>query len=290
MRMAITDFSPLVHELMVRDLTVTAFMRELVTAHVQAHPDVDWAPLERIDFDEEATLLERWLVPCFKREPPKSKRVKALVFGLLHPVRNDETVTDMYVAGTMRVEMDQVPCEWNVSPAYRPMRQYANSRVLRDIHRAVASVENFLCVGYAAKTMATLLPRVDPRELILGKRTEVQITVAWDSGEPLYIGHLDATGFVPLPLERALAGLQERAKRWEEHNARPKPEPTIRNLHHPDGRRWSITVTDESIELRFTDTDGDEHSRVRHRARDEKMTTVAESLVQEQIQDGFVEQ
>ena len=49
-------------------------------------------------------------------------------------------------------------------------------------------------------------------------------------------------------------------------------------------------MTDDRIELRFTDTDGEEHSRTRFRRWVvEDMATIAETLVKEQLLEGFVE-
>ena len=53
---------------MVRDLSIAAFMNELLVAHENAHPQYDWAPLKALDFDESERPLQRWLVPAFKRE------------------------------------------------------------------------------------------------------------------------------------------------------------------------------------------------------------------------------
>jgi hypothetical protein len=280
-----TDFSALVHELMVKDLGITAFMRELVDAHVRAAPDQDWKALEGLDFDELDLLHERWLVPCFKREAPRSRRVKAISCGLFAPIRNDVVTTDMYVAGTTRFELNEVPREWNVSPAYFPMMRQANSRVLKELPRG----HHFLALGYAAKTIALLLARAD-LDAVLGKRKDVQVVVGWDSGDPLHIGRLERTGFIPTTLEEARASLAEQKRLWDAHHEKLKQQrETFRIFQHPDGRRWAIAVTDDSIVLRFTDGDGDEYTRTRNRERDEKMAKVADALVEEQIRDGFVE-
>jgi hypothetical protein len=63
---------------------------------------------------------------------------------------------------------------------------------------------------------------------------------------------------------------------------------TLRHFRHPDGRRWSIGVAKDWIELRFTDIDGDEHKRTRPRERDEDLAAIAQALVDEQLAGGFV--
>src|SRR5689334_2657664 len=103
---------------MVRDLSIASFMNERVVAHENAHPQYDWAPLKALDFDESEHLLQRWLVPAFTREPPRAKRIKAIWCGLFEPIRDEETVADMYIAGTTDFELDQVPRKWNVRPKY----------------------------------------------------------------------------------------------------------------------------------------------------------------------------
>ncbi len=297
--MPYVDFSPLIHELMVRDLSITAFMNELLIAHENAHPKYDWAPLKALDFDECESLLERWLVPAFKREPPRAKRIKAIWCGLFQPIRDGETVADMYVAGTKAFELDQVPRKWNVGPEYRPLLRYANSRVLANLYRCAYGgengpgndAENYLGLGYAAKTISTLLGRVDA-ELILGSRNEVQVAAGWDSGEPLYIGHLGRSGFIPRPAAEAKAGLQLQSTRREAYDRQQEQrrEESVRHFRHPDGRVWSIGVRDGWIELKFTDSDGDEHARTRFRKSvEEDMTAIAETLVKEQLLEGFVE-
>lgn len=296
--MPYVDFTPLIHELIVRDLSIAAFMNELLIAHENAHPQYDWAPLKALDFDESESLLERWLVPAFGREPPRAKRIKAIWCGLFHPIRGEETVADMYVAGTKDFELDQVPRKWNLRPAYWPLLRHANSRVLANLYRCAYGdsgpgndAENYLGLGYAAKTILTLLGRVDA-EPILGSGKKVQVAVGWDSGEPLYIGHLGRAGFVPRPVAEAKAGLHLQSTRSEEYGRRQEQErqDSVRHFRHPDGRVWSIVVTDGSIELRFTDTDGEEHDRTRFRKGVvEDMAAIAETLVKEQALEGFVE-
>jgi hypothetical protein len=151
--------------------------------------------------------------------------------------------------------------------------------------------ENYLGLGYAAKTISTLLDRVDP-EWILGARKDIQVAVGWESGAPLYIGRLERIGFVPRPVAEASAGLHLQATRWEEYQRQQEQERKARGRHfrHPDGRVWSIGATELWVELRFTDGDGEEHSRRRFREKpDENVPAMAESMVKEQLLEGFVE-
>src|SRR5436305_1014811 len=111
--MANTDFRAIIHELMVADLSIPSFMSEVVSAHESAHPQYDWEPLKRLDFNESDELLQKWLAPAFKREPPRAKRIRAIWCGLFQPIRDGEPVADMYVAGTKNFEMNAVPSEWN---------------------------------------------------------------------------------------------------------------------------------------------------------------------------------
>lgn len=235
---------------------------------------------------------------AFEREPPRAKRIKALWCGLFQPIRDGETVADMYISGTTEFELDQVPRTWNVGPEYWPLLRYAHSRVLANLYRCAYAengpgndAENYLGLGYAAKTISVLLGRVD-RELVLGSRKEVQVAVGWDSGEPLYIGHLGKSGFVPRPAAEAKAGLHAQSTRREEYDRQEEQrrKESVRHFRHPDGRLWSILVTENWIELKFTDSDGDEHARKRFRKWvEEDMTSIAETLVKEQLVDGFVE-
>lgn len=292
------DFSSLIHDLMVRDLSIAAFMSELLAAHESAHPQYDWAPLNALNFDELDALLSKWLTPAFEREPPRSKRIKAIWCGLYQPIRDGETVADMYVSGTKDFELDEVPHAWCLDPAYWPLLRSANSRVLGDLYRRAYAeggpgndAECYLGLGYAAKAISTLLGRVDA-DLVLGSRKEVQVAVGWNSGEPLYIGHLGRAGFVPRPAAEAKAGLELQVKRWELYRREEerKRKEGVRHFRHPDGRVWSIGVEERKIELRFTDTDGEAHERTRFKQWvTEDMTAIGEELVKEQLLEGFLE-
>jgi hypothetical protein len=74
------------------------------------------------------------------------------------------------------------------------------------------------------------------------------------------------------------------------HEKERKEQEAVRHFRHPDGRHWSIGVTEGRIELQFTDTDGDQHRRTQWRERTaESMPAIAETLIQEQILEGFIE-
>ncbi len=216
------DFRRTIHELLAQDLSIPQFMEALITAHQQAHLQYDWEPLKQVPIDQPADLLRFWLAAAVKRQRPPTY-VKALWFGLFNPIRSGETLADMYVAGCRTFEMNQMPCSWNLRPAYWPDLRCANSRALRDIYRCAYDgdkspgneAENYVCLGYAAKVVATLLSQIDT-SLILStsQKKPMQIAVGWDSGTPLYIGHLAHRGFVTRPLAEAFAGIDEEGRRW----------------------------------------------------------------------------
>jgi len=70
----------------------------------------------------------------------------------------------------------------------------------------------------------------------------------------------------------------------------PPPKPTPwRRLAHADGRRWEARAAGAAVELRIIDADGDVIERKRPARDAAEATRAVESLVQEQIADGFAE-
>lgn len=292
------DFRALIHELLVQKLSVSAFMQELIAAHETVQPNYKWGPLKRQQWEESDELLARWLIPTL-REPPHAKGIQALWVGLYQPIRAGEVVTDMYLAGSRDFELNAVPCRWNVAPAYRPASGDACSGVLAQLYRNAYGeagrpgndAENYLGLGYASKAIATLLSRISPA-MLLGGRKSMWIATGWDSGSPLYVGHCDLAGFSPRPLAEALLGLETEEVRWARYqeDLAARERASRRCFLHPDGRRWSVMVAESCVTLEFIDIEGEEHTRTRFRELvEEDMAAVAESLVQEQLADGFVE-
>ena len=291
-------FAEWIHRALARQRSITEFARDLIVAHEEVAPAWDWSRLRQVDFDEVEELRTRWLDP-FLESARKSMHTGGLLVGINAP-GSDALVFDMYLFSTPSTASSS-RFDW---PA-RFTNVYARSRVLERLSRA--SFEGERCPrhdaldvlsGYAAKLIAVLL--ADSPSGLGGER-ERDVFVGHHGGEPLHIGRLDDRGFVPTPPSVAAARLRARRARYvewvrerngpevldhAEYGSQQEANAYARSFRHPDGRTWEIRALERELQLRFTDSDGDESRRTRP---SEDPEWDAQALVRDQLREGFVE-
>jgi len=221
----VIDLEFTIHELLATCSSAGQFMSRLIDAHEVLHPDGDWSPFRRIEYDRELHRLKWvWLPRTFYGQPPAKVPVAALKFGLFLPIRitadGKETLADFYVSGTKEFHIDGNG-DWASVPIYVPDGDCADSKVLVSIHRLTnpgdkalgRRAEEILALGYVAAAVTELLRDFDC-SLIVGIDEPVGVAVGWNSGDPLYIGHVTTRGFQLRPLDEAIAGIKKRREEF----------------------------------------------------------------------------
>lgn len=216
------DASPIIHQLLEKQVPIATAMSRLIDAHEKALPHNDWQRFREIDFAGDTERLSlHWLNPLLEQDPPVKVPVQSLFFGLYNPVIERKTVADFYVAGAVNPASDD-DWDWGVSPAYFPDGRYAFSKVTAAIYRTAYTPKNGLendaecglCLGYVAFVAAQLM--MECPALAITKRQPIGVAMGWDSGEPHVIGQLTTSGFIPRAAAEALEAMDRRQKSFDE--------------------------------------------------------------------------
>jgi hypothetical protein len=150
-----------------------------------------WKRLRKLDFEEDARGLSKWLKRVLRSEPPPTD-INGLWFGLYNPVLGDgEPSCQMYVSGSSAFEPDSVSNEWVCQLSWSPKGRYSASQVLTELYRPVEAItknqvcylgEPFLCHGYIALVVSSWC-HGPMRATLLGNAPFRAIVFGHDSGD-----------------------------------------------------------------------------------------------------------
>ena len=154
-------------------------------------PGLDRDELRGVPWATGAEEVRRWLAGIFRHEPPPPS-VNGLWFGLFTGVFDDGSVgTVLALSGCQR---HPAPRWFEGEMTWVPTRSEAPSSVLRsfapDEEDEDAIVEQVVVQGYAALAVCAALCALPPH---VGGR--LAVAFGFNAGDPLLIGHLDATGW-----------------------------------------------------------------------------------------------
>jgi hypothetical protein len=225
----------LIHSLLARPFTVDQAMRTLLVECSLLSPSPKWPKLAAIKYDRDIARLRDWLQCVTEAEPPLTKHVAALWFGLYNPVVSRHASIDFYIAGSSRYEHDSDSADWACNSEYFPRGRYGNSEILhqlstvsRRLPRGSVTREYtdvHLPLGYLAFVVKALLPQV-PFSRIAPNDSRIPVAIGWDSGSPLYIATLSADGLLvrdPNEANESLAARKQKADKWFEDHYGSKP-------------------------------------------------------------------
>ena len=118
-----------------------------------------WKELRKLDFDNDAATLTKWLDQLLRQEPPPVA-INGFWFGLYNPVLDDGRPScQMYIGGSTTFDPGSDSNEWVCQVSWLPESRYSSSQVLTELYRSVEVVtanrvnylgEAFLCHGYLA--------------------------------------------------------------------------------------------------------------------------------------------
>jgi hypothetical protein len=160
-----------------------------------------WKAFADLDYENDRSILERWLTSVLKKEPPAGE-ISAFWFGLFNPVdRKGKVSCCLYIAGSNTFN-GNVDDDWPCDPAYFPEGRYSDSKVLSEVYAGLREMhdeakllgEYLLCLGYSALVVLDLLSAVD-RSLVLGRRKSRAVAVGFDEGDSLFFGSLTRKGW-----------------------------------------------------------------------------------------------
>ena len=220
-----SDLEFTIHELLPGGKSIGEYMSCLIDVHARKYPNGNWSPFCSIEYEREIHRLKYvWFPRAIYGQPPARVPVAGLWFGLFLPIRiteqGKETLADFYVSGTKEFCIDG-NADWASVPIYVPEDECANSKVLASIYRLAHVADKgfgridyqYLCVGFVAAAVAELLKDFDC-SLIVGIEEPVGVAVGWNSGDPLYIGHMTRRGFQIRSPEEAIAGIRKRREEF----------------------------------------------------------------------------
>jgi hypothetical protein len=150
-----------------------------------------WKRLRKLDFDQDADSLTKWLSRLLKKEPPPDN-INGLWFGLFNPTSFlGNPSCQMYIGGSAGFDPRSDSNEWVCDLSWTPNGRYSKSRVLRDIYRSVEPItddevsylgEPFLCHGFLALVVSNWC-HGPMRSTLLGNAPIRAVVMGHDSGD-----------------------------------------------------------------------------------------------------------
>jgi hypothetical protein len=190
-----------VKEIVAKDVTVAAGMKEIITFCKKNYEHADWMKFNGLEYDE-TSEINNWIENVLKNDPIPPK-INGLWFGLYNPCNDDgEASADIYIAGNDGFDKDDEDGEWAVDPKYFPETRYLKSKILDKIYQIAYSYEDglentaeyALCFAYGCLITKYLLVKYS-KSIISSKTKSIGVAVGFDSGDFLVIGELNKDGF-----------------------------------------------------------------------------------------------
>ena len=178
-------------------------------------PNVIWNEIRELDYENDISHLEEWLVKLLDKQPP-GDNVGVLSFGLFENYEGEKAgneehlvYTDMYLGGYESLTKGEIGWEPKGKLIYLPEGAEAKSSVLREIYWKIDDICDwsevfvddpmygiyelgpcFLTLGYAA-LCALHFCRKTQRMLLIGGREHRVVEVGFDCGDTLVIGSVN---------------------------------------------------------------------------------------------------
>jgi hypothetical protein len=183
----------MIAEVAAKPLPVTAGMERWFDYCEKVAPDQCslWKRLRRLDFEQDADILTRWLSRLFKKEPPPAN-INGLWFGLFNPVGLfGKPSCQMYLGGSTGFDPKSESNEWVCQLSWTPRGRYSKSKVLKDIYQSLEPMsdeeisylgEPFLCHGYLALVVSSWCHGA-MRSTLLGNAGVRAVVMGHDSGD-----------------------------------------------------------------------------------------------------------
>src|SRR5688572_29742982 len=109
------------------DCTVQDGMSSVIASCARRRPHPDWARLDSLDIDRDLEHMEKWLRGALLFAP--DDHIDGFWFGLFNPIYDGAAAADVHINGS---PYDPENPDWAYAARWRPNRDTARSRVLRD--------------------------------------------------------------------------------------------------------------------------------------------------------------
>jgi hypothetical protein len=193
-----------IQKLAASDSSVSARMREVISACERDIPHHDWSLLSSLDYDKDVLSLTAWIPSVFKKQPAPFQ-IKGLWILLCNPCTSKDNVwADMYVGSMSQYASDAEELYWfQDSECHYPENAYAKSSSLRSIYKIGYAdrsglgndAEWPLCLAFGVFAVHSLL-RCQSPSLVGSTASRIGVVVGFDSGDMLRIGELTESGLV----------------------------------------------------------------------------------------------
>ena len=177
-------------------------MEEIIVFCDKIFPHPDWRNFLGIDYEADLLAHQNWLNKFWEEKHPETV-VRGLWFGLFNPVRNGETVADIYINTCSEYDSEDPECNWIYSTHLWDNVQYAHSDALADIYRNAYhpneglrnAAEYSLCLSYGVFMATHLLHSFNP-DLSHCQSDKLGVVVGFDSGDIIRVGELSQSGLL----------------------------------------------------------------------------------------------